>query len=100
MRSKIIGGLLCVFILMGSFFQVPISCAKNSKKPVEKIYTWDDTKRVTRSKFGLVARNVSSMELSGFDNSLWNVYIMQNNKKIVKEVDLFHKKRGSRQIIN
>jgi hypothetical protein len=61
MRGKITVGLLCVFILMGSFFQVPISCAKNSKKPVEKVYAWDDTKRVTRSKFGLVARNVSSI---------------------------------------
>ncbi len=94
MRSKIIGGLLCVFILMGSFFQDPISCAKNSKKPVEKVDTWDDTIWVTRSKFGLVARNVSSMELSGFENFSWNIYIMQNNKKIVKEVDLFHRKRG------
>ncbi len=32
-----------------------------------------------------------------FDNYLWNIYIIQNNKKTVKEVDLFHKKKRKQE---
>ncbi len=91
MRSKIIGGLLCVFILMGSFFQVPISCAENSKKPVEKLYTWDDTKWKVRRHYGLVAKNVAEAKIENVAFSE-SVYIRRKGERTVRELDLDTKK--------
>lgn len=86
--------IVCMGCIMCSLMDTSMAYAKKWKPPVEKVSTWDDTIWVTRRKFGLVAKNVSSVELSECQGSLWNVYMMQNNTKIVKEVDLFHKKKG------
>lgn len=63
---------------------------KKEKVPAEYIWIADDQKEVWRTKYGLIAKNVSEVYI-GSQPSFWQVYIRQ--KEEVKEVQLTEKKR-------
>ena len=73
-------------------------CLLNSEivaeaKPKEKVYCFDDQMWVVRKNYGLIARNVFDVKLGSHSN-LWEIFLRQRGGKAVKEVDLFHKKKG------
>ena len=86
---------LCIVI---SFILMIQICLVNSVvaaeiKPKEKVYRFDDQEWVERKDYGLIARNVSEVKIGSYSN-LWEIFLRQRGEKAVKEVDLFHKKKG------
>ena len=83
------------FVLLISILLPCVSvygCAKTKKKdPAEYIWIADDQKEIWRTKYGLIAKNVSEVYI-GTQPSFWQVYIRQKEK--VKEVQLTEKKKG------
>ncbi len=89
-KKRMVSFVLLISILLpcASFY----SCAKTKKKdPAEYIWIADDQKEIWRTKYGLIAKNVSEVYI-GTQPSFWQVYIRQKEK--VKEVPLTEKKKG------
>lgn len=80
------------FILMLQLCLISsIAVAKTKSK--EKVYSFDDQKWVERKGYGLIAKNVSNVKIGAYSN-FWEIFMKQRGQKEIKEVDLFHKKKG------
>ena len=89
-KKRIVSFVLLISILLPCVSVY--GCAKTKKKdPAEYIWIADDQKEIRRTKYGLIAKNVSEVYI-GVQPSFWQVYIRQKEK--VKEVRLTEKKRG------
>lgn len=83
---------ICFFIFLAQLLLAnQIVVAK--ERPKEKVYCFDDQQWVIRRDYGLIAKNVSSVKIGSYSN-FWAVFLEQKGEKKVKEVDLFHKKKG------
>ncbi len=66
--------------------------AKEREK--EEVFDDNETMWVVRKDYGLIAKDVSSVKI-GESLNLWEIFLQQKGQKKVKEVDLFHKKKGT-----
>ncbi len=71
--------------------------AKEGEK--EEVFDDNETMWVIRKDYGLIAKDVSRVKI-GESLNLWELFLQQKEQKKVKEVDLFHKKKGTTTYYN
>ena len=89
-EKRVVSFVLLISILFPCVSTCGFAKAKG-KEPAEDIYMVDDYKAIMRTRYGLIAKNVSEVYI-GTQPSFWQVYIRQKEK--VKEVPLTEKKKG------
>ena len=89
-KKRVVSFVLLISILFPCVSTCGFAKAKG-KEPAEDIYMVDDYKAIMRTRYGLIANNVSEVYI-GTQPDEWQVYIRQ--KERVKEIPLTEKKRG------